>query len=147
MDDLLLDGLEGPSALLIIAFALYVSIRLSELPEAYLGYVEKGLYLSLILTVTMGLANISGRIIAFVLKKADLPISVTSLLHAVTKAMVYAIGALTVLNFLGVSMTPIITAPLASAVLPWPLPWPLLSRTPSPISLPASIFSPNTPYG
>jgi small-conductance mechanosensitive channel len=109
-DDLLLDGLEGPFALLIIAFALYVSIRLSELPEAYPGYVEKGLYLSLIITVTMGLANISGRIIAFVLKKADLPISVTSLLHAVTKAMAYAIGTLTVLNFLGVSITPIITA-------------------------------------
>lgn len=110
IDDLLLDGLEGPSSLLIIALALYVSIRLSELPEAYHGYVEKGLYLSLILTVTMGLANISGRIIAFFLKKAELPISVTSLLHTVTKAMVYAIGALTILNFLGVSITPIITA-------------------------------------
>jgi small-conductance mechanosensitive channel len=110
IDDLLLDGLEGPSSLLIIAIALYVSIRLSELPEAYHVYVEKGLYLSLILTVTMGLANISGRIIAFLLKKADLPISVTSLLHTVTKATVYAIGALTILNFLGVSITPIITA-------------------------------------
>lgn len=110
IDDLLLDGLEGPSVLLIIALALYVSIRLSELPEAYHGYVEKGLYLSLILTVTMGLANISGRIFAFFLKKAELPISVTSLLHTVTKAVVYAIGALTILNFLGVSITPIITA-------------------------------------
>lgn len=110
IDDLLLDGLEGPSSLLIIALALYVSIRLSELPEAYHGYVEKGLYLSLILTVTMGLANIGGRIIAFFLKKAELPISVTSLLHTVTRAMVYAIGALTILNFLGVSITPIITA-------------------------------------
>ncbi len=110
IDTLLLDGLEGPSTLLIIALALYVSIRLSELPPTYLGYVEKGLYLSLILTVTLGLANISGKVIAFFLKKADLPISVTSLLHTVTKAAVYAIGFLIMLNFLGVSITPIITA-------------------------------------
>ncbi len=110
IDDLLLDGLEGPSALLILAIALYISIRLSELPGEYLAIAEKGMYLSFILTVTMGLANISGRIIEFLLKKADLPISVTSLLYAVTKAVVYAIGVLIMLNFLGVSITPIITA-------------------------------------
>jgi phosphatidylglycerophosphate synthase len=91
IDDLLLAGLAGPSTLLIIALAVYVSIRLSELPPAYLEHVQKGLYLSLILTVTLGLANISGRVIAYLMKKADLPISVTSLLRTVTKAVVYAI--------------------------------------------------------
>ena len=110
IDDLLLEGLEGPSALLIIASALYISIRLSELPDAYMGYAVKGMYLSLILTVTMGLANISGRLLAFFLKQADLPISVTGLLNAVAKALVYAIGILMMLNQVGVSITPIITA-------------------------------------
>ena len=110
IDDLLLEGLEGPSALLIIALALYISIRLSELPEVYMAHAIKGMYLSLILTVTMGLANISGRSLAYFLKKVDLPISVTSLLNAVAKAIVYAVGVLIMLNFVGISITPIITA-------------------------------------
>ena len=108
--DLLLDGLEGPSTFLVIALALYVSIRLYEPTEAFLAYALKGMHLSLILTVTMGLANISGRIIAFFLKKAELPISVTSLLDAVIKAIVYGVGVLVMLNFVGISITPIITA-------------------------------------
>jgi hypothetical protein len=101
IDDLLLEGLEGPSALLIIALALYISIRLSELPETYMPYAIKGMYLSLILTVTMGLANTSGRLLAYFLKKVDLPISVSSLLNAVAKAIVYAVGVLIMLNFVG----------------------------------------------
>jgi small-conductance mechanosensitive channel len=110
IDNLLIAGLEAPSAILIIALALYISIRLSELPETYMVYAAKGMYLSLILTVTMGIANISGRLLAFFLKKVDLPISVTSLLNAVARALVYAIGILMMLNQLGVSITPIITA-------------------------------------
>ncbi len=110
IDDLLLEGLEGPSAILIVALALYISIRLSGLTEAYMAYAVKGMYLSLMLTVTMGLANISGRLLAFFLTKADLPISVTGLLNAVAKVTVYAIGVLMMLNFIGISITPIITA-------------------------------------
>ncbi len=108
--DLLLDGVEGPSTFLIIALALYVSIRLYEPPEAYLVYALKGVHLSLILTVTMGLANVSGRAFAFFLRKAELPISVTGLLNAVIKAVVYGVGFLVMLNFVGISVTPIITA-------------------------------------
>ncbi len=110
IDDLMLEGLKMPSTVLILTLALYVSIRLSELPQAYLSYVEKGLYLSLILTVTMGLANVSGRLIAYFLKRVDMPISVTSLLHALARAIVYAVGFLMMLNAVGVSITPIITA-------------------------------------
>lgn len=110
IDDLLIEGLEGPSLLLAICLALYVSLRVSELPEQYTAYVVKGMYLSVVLTITMGLANISGRLLAYFLEKVDLPISVTSLLNAVIKALVYAIGILMMLNYLGVSITPIITA-------------------------------------
>jgi len=109
-DDLLLAGLEGPSILLILTLALYVGIRLSGLPEAYTKYVLKGMYLSLVLTATMGFANVSGRSIAYFMKKVDLPISVTGLLHAVTKGAVYAVGILVMLNAVGVSIAPIITA-------------------------------------
>lgn len=110
VDDLLLEALRGPSTFLIIACALYVCLRLAEIPEASVPYAVKGMSLSLILTVTMGLANVSGRLIAYFLKKAELPISVTSLLHALVRTIVYAVGVLMMLNTVGVSITPIITA-------------------------------------
>jgi small-conductance mechanosensitive channel len=109
-DDLVVAALQGPSVLVIIALALYVGLRLAEIPERYETYALKGVYLSLVLAVTMSLANISGRAVAFFLRKADVPISVTSLLNAVIKAMVYAVGILIMLNFVGISITPIITA-------------------------------------
>jgi small-conductance mechanosensitive channel len=110
IDDLLIEGLEGPSAILAITFVLYLGIRLSGLSETAMAYAATGMYLSLIFTVTMGLSNVSGLLLAAFLKKVDLPISVTSLLNVVAKAIVYAVGGLMMLNHLGVSITPIITA-------------------------------------
>ncbi len=110
VDDFFLTVLQGPSTLLILALGLYIGLRLIEIPERYEVYAVNGVYLSLILTITMVLANISGRAVAFFLKKVDLPISVTSLLNAVIKTMIYAIGILMMLNFVGISITPIITA-------------------------------------
>jgi len=68
------------------------------------------MHLSIIFTITMGLANVSGRLLAYFLKQVDLPISVTSLLLAVVKAVIYVIGVLIILNYLGISIAPLITA-------------------------------------
>ena len=58
----------------------------------------------------MGLANVSDQLLAYFLKQVELPISVTSLLLAVVKAVVYVIGVLIMLNYLGISIAPLITA-------------------------------------
>ena len=110
VDDILLAAVQGPSTLLIIAFALFIGIRMTDLPSSYAEYAAKGMFFSLILTITMGFSNISGKLLIYFLRKADLPISVTGLLQAVTKAVIYIIGFLIILNYLGVSITPIITA-------------------------------------
>jgi small-conductance mechanosensitive channel len=109
-EELIVTSLQGPSTLLIIALALYLALRLADIPQEYAGYAVKGMHLFIILTVTMALANISGRALAFFLTKVELPISVTSLINTVIKAMVYAIGVLVMLNFIGISIAPIITA-------------------------------------
>jgi small-conductance mechanosensitive channel len=68
------------------------------------------MHLSIMLTITMGLANVSDRLLAYFLKRAELPISVTSLFLGVVKAVVYVLGVLIMLNYLGISIAPIITA-------------------------------------
>lgn len=110
IDDLLVGGLRFPSLFIVWVIATYIGIRLTDLPESWFTYATRGMHLSIILTITVGLANVSDRILAYFLKRADLPISVTSLLLAVVKAMFYVIGVLIMLNYLGISIAPIITA-------------------------------------
>ncbi|MHB8843550.1 MAG: mechanosensitive ion channel family protein [Nitrospirota bacterium] len=110
IDDLLVGALRFPSLFLVWVIATYIGIRLTDLPESWFTYATRGMHLSIILTITVGLANVSDRILAYFLKRADLPISVTSLLLAVVKAVFYVIGILIMLNYLGISIAPIITA-------------------------------------
>ncbi len=109
-DDLLVAGLRIPSLFLVIVLSTYIGIRLADLPEAWFTYATKGMHLSLIFAITMGIANVSDRFLAFFLKRVEVPIAVTSLLLAVVKSIVYIVGILIILNFLGISITPIITA-------------------------------------
>jgi len=110
VDDLLVAGLRIPSLFLVIVLSTYIGIRMTELPEAWFAYARSGMTLSIIFTMTMGLANVSDRLLAYFLKRAELPISVTSLLLGVVKAVVYIVGVLIMLNYLGISIAPIITA-------------------------------------
>jgi small-conductance mechanosensitive channel len=110
LDDLLVAGLRFPSLFIVWVIATYIGIRLTDLPETWFTYATKGMHLSVILTITVGLANVSDRILAYFLKRAELPISVTSLLLAVVKAVFYVIGILIMLNYLGISIAPMITA-------------------------------------
>jgi small-conductance mechanosensitive channel len=68
------------------------------------------MHLSIILAITMGLANVSDRLLTYFLKQVELPIAVTSLLLAVVKAVIYAIGVLIILHYLGISIAPLVTA-------------------------------------
>lgn len=110
IDDILVASLRIPSLVLIFALTAYLGFTVAGLPEKYAPAAAKGIYLSIILAVTMALANVSDRLLAYFLRKVDLPVSTTSLLLAVVRAVVYVIGILIMLNFLGISITPIITA-------------------------------------
>ena len=110
IDDLLVAGLRIPSLFLVMVLSLYIGIRLSDLSEFWLAYAAKGVHLSIIFTITMGLANVSGGLLAYFLEQVELPISATSLLLAVVKAVIYIIGILIILNYLGISIAPLITA-------------------------------------
>jgi len=110
VDDILVASLRIPSLVLIVALTIYLGITVAGLPERFAPAATKGIYLSIILTITMALANVSDRLLAYFLQKVELPISTTSLLLAVVRAVVYVLGILIMLNFLGISIAPIITA-------------------------------------
>jgi hypothetical protein len=73
IEDLLLAGRRFPSLFLVWVAATYIGTRLTDLPELWLQYATKGMHLSIILTITIGLANVSDRLLAYFLKRAEFP--------------------------------------------------------------------------
>jgi small-conductance mechanosensitive channel len=100
-----------PSILWCIALGLYVGLvtttSLSTKAEALLG---DGLAILLIASVTLAAGRFLEAAIVSYADRLNLQIAVTGLTSALIKGIVYLCGALVLLNTLGVSIAPILTA-------------------------------------
>lgn len=109
-DDFVIDSIRHPSIFWAIAIALYVIIAASGLPAEYVNYGLRALYVLITLSVTLAAANIISRLVQGALEKSAGGVAVTGLSRTVIKAVIFAIGGLIILNGLGVSITPMLTA-------------------------------------
>ena len=110
-DDLLLDALKHPSIFWAAAISLYIALDTSSIQQKYVNYGLKVLYVLVILSITLASANIISRLAQNALtKKSDAGTHVTGLSRAIIKAVVFAIGGLIIINSLGISITPMLTA-------------------------------------
>lgn len=110
VDDIIIDSFSSPSVYWCIAIGLYAGMVTSELPAKYLFYFSKVIYVIVILSITFAAANLAGRIFRNYVKKSNLPIPTTGLAYGLFKGIIIILGFLIVLNVLGVSITPLITA-------------------------------------
>lgn len=110
VDDIIIDSFSTPSLYWCVAMGLYAGVVTSEMPAKYLLYLSKVIYVILILSVTFAAANLAGRIFRNYVQKSNLPIPTTGLAYGLFKGIIIIIGLLIVLNVLGVSITPLITA-------------------------------------
>ena len=110
LDDLFLAALRIPSIYWCIAAGLYFAIGTSNLPVQHVTYSFKAIHILVILSVTLMLANISGKLVTYSTQKAEIPIPLTGLSQAIIKGTILTIGILILLDTLGISITPVITA-------------------------------------
>jgi small-conductance mechanosensitive channel len=110
MDDLLLEAVRVPSIYWCIAIGLYLTIGTSKMPVPYAAYSFKAIHVLVILSVTLAAANISAGLLNYAIQKSQIPIPVTGLSQTLTKVVVLTVGILILLDTLGVSITPVITA-------------------------------------
>jgi small-conductance mechanosensitive channel len=108
--DIITDSVRIPSIYWCTAVGLYAGIIISELPEKYASYSNTGLYVLVISSVTMAIANLAGKIFRDYIQKSDLPLPTTGLAYGILKGTIYIIGILIILALLGISITPLITA-------------------------------------
>lgn len=110
IDDLVFRSLKTPSLYWAVVIGLYVGLKLSDVPEKYLFYITKSIYVLVILSVTITVANLTENIFIGYIRRIGLPIPATGLASAVVKGVILLIGLLIILGVLGISIAPLITA-------------------------------------
>ena len=110
LDDIIIVVLKTPSVYWCVAIGLYIGIAISELPERYVFYLSRAIHVIVILSITIATANLAGKIFRNYVQKSNLPIPTTGLAYGILKGTILALGLLIILSFLGISITPLITA-------------------------------------
>lgn len=109
-DDIIIKSLKIPSIYWCIAIGLYIGLSFSELPERHVFYLNRVIHIIIIFSVTIAASSLASRLFKNYVRKSSLPIPTTGLVHGILKGSILIIGFLIILSFLGISITPIITA-------------------------------------
>jgi small-conductance mechanosensitive channel len=108
-------ALRGPSLLWILMLALHVAMQSSDLPVRITGLISKTLLILWILSLTVVAARLAGSLVKLYgggngISGTDQILPVTTLTQSIASLVVGTIGILILLNTLGISVTPILTA-------------------------------------
>lgn len=110
VDNIIVSSLSTPSVYWCIAISLSVGIALSDIPSRYLRYINLTIDALVVLSITIATANLVGRLFSNYVETSNLPIPTTGLMQGVIKGTIIIMGCLIILNMLGISITPLITA-------------------------------------
>lgn len=108
--EIIIKAVRVPSFYWCAAVGGYVGIIVSGMPDNYAWYLDKAIHVTLILSFTIAVANLTGKIFRNYIQKSDLPLPTTGLAYALLKGTIYLIGLLIMLGVLGISIAPLITA-------------------------------------
>lgn len=110
MDDIIIKSLKTPSVYWSFAIGLYIGAEISDLPAKYVFYLSKTIHIVIVFSITLAIANLSGKIFRNYVRKSNLPIPTTGLAYGILKGTIVTIGFLIILSILGISITPLLTA-------------------------------------
>lgn len=102
-DETLLESLRGPALLWVLILAIYVATDVSQLPQTVTFWSERALLVLWIVSLTLAATRLAGRLV-----RVYLPVgTLTELLASLT---VGSLGALALLQVLGIDIRPILAA-------------------------------------
>ncbi len=106
--DIIAQAVKAPFMVLCLMLALYFALQFSKLPENISYIMSKSILILGIISVVLALANLLSGLIKFYASRIDAALPVTSLIQNIIRIFVFSIGALIILNSLGISITPIL---------------------------------------
>lgn len=110
IDDIIVNSLKTPSAYWCAAIGLYAGAALSDLPPKYISYLSRTIHIVIILSVTIAVANLTGKVFRNYIRTSNLPVPSTGLAYGILNGTILTIGFLIILSVLGISITPLLTA-------------------------------------
>jgi small-conductance mechanosensitive channel len=109
-DEILVRSLRGVTILWFTAAGMYAAMRAGEISHAQLGLVHNALLVIVVLSVTVVVARISSSFVNLYSRRVGGVLMSTSMFANLTRIIVFMIGALIILQTLGISVAPILTA-------------------------------------
>lgn len=109
IDDIIIESLKKPSFFIVIVISILIAMQYIAVSKTLQIVVKKGTNTIIIFAVTLGVANIVGASLQKYVKDANIPLAPTGLTYVIIKGLVILIGVLIILNYLGISIAPILT--------------------------------------
>lgn len=110
LDDAILHAFKTPSIYLAVGIGLQIGINLSDLPEKQIILFTKMIHVIIILAVTLATSNLAGKLFKQYVQRSNLPIPTTGLASGIMRGTILLIGLLIMLNVIGISIAPLLTA-------------------------------------
>ncbi len=110
VDDIVIAEINRPFLLWILLIGLYFACHLSELNEEWLGTIDTGILVLAIFSVTVFLSRLSIALIKMPSGRLRQYLPESTLTETIARIFIYVFGILIILNTLGISITPLLTA-------------------------------------
>ncbi|MBU1077343.1 MAG: mechanosensitive ion channel family protein [Spirochaetes bacterium] len=110
LDDVLVRSFKGVIVFWFFILSLYIIIQITKLPIKTIHIINQAMLSVFIFSITLLIANIVGGMVqssANSMKKSFIP---TTIFRTIAKVLIMVIGILVVLQTLGISITPLLTA-------------------------------------
>jgi small-conductance mechanosensitive channel len=109
-DDAVIDSLGTPSIYWCLAIGIYAGIIFSHMPDRHSRLLTTAIYVILVISITIAAANLAGTLFNNYIRKSTIPLPSTGLAYGMIKGTILVVGFLIILNILGVSIAPLLTA-------------------------------------
>ncbi len=80
------------------------------IPENIYFISSRTIHILLIFSITLAAANLAGKLFNHYFQKSNIPIPTTGLVNGMLQGIFWVVGLIVILNFLGIPITPMITA-------------------------------------
>jgi len=110
LDVILTESLRGPIVIWSLMLGIDMAIRSSETPERIADQIEVTLAILWIVSLTMMLSRLAGNVVRFYGSRFAGELPVTSLSKNLAQILVIILGILSILHYLKIPITPLLTA-------------------------------------
>ncbi len=109
-DDVIIKSFKGTLIIWFLIAGIYLALPMSPLSEKATGVLQKIIFIVLLISITWVIAKMGAGVTQLYVDRQKAVLLSTSIFKNVVKGLIILIGALVILNTMGVSITPLITA-------------------------------------